>query len=137
VAQINREFTGGPTSDARVSMPLDWDEVAGCDPAAFTLATAPARFAARGDASAGIDAAAGSLDGLLQLAAGRALSPEVPGPAPPGPCRARLDSPLGTRPSRGPSRRGPATAPLRPSLDREPPPAQDGSGSASDREADV
>jgi hypothetical protein len=66
-------------------MPLDWDEVAGCDPAAFTLATAPARFAARGDASAGIDAAAGSLDGLLQLAAGRALSPEVPGPAPPRP----------------------------------------------------
>src|SRR5438128_9177767 len=26
-----------PTPDARVSMPLEWDEVAGCDPAAFTL----------------------------------------------------------------------------------------------------
>jgi hypothetical protein len=25
-----------PTPDARVSMPLQWDEVAGCDPAAFT-----------------------------------------------------------------------------------------------------
>src|SRR4030095_6726983 len=56
-----------PTSDARVSMPLRWDEVAGCDPAAFTLATAPARFAERGDASAGIDASAGSLDTLLEL----------------------------------------------------------------------
>ena len=56
-----------PTPDARVSMPLEWDEVADCDPAAFTLATAPARFAERGDASAGIDAAAGSLDGLLAL----------------------------------------------------------------------
>src|SRR5207302_2901157 len=45
-----------PTPDARVSMPLEWDEVAGSDSAAFTLATAPARFAERGDASAGIDA---------------------------------------------------------------------------------
>src|SRR6202035_2544256 len=58
-----------PTPDARVSMPLEWDEVADCDPAAFTLATAPARFAERGDASAGIDSAAGSLDALLELSA--------------------------------------------------------------------
>src|SRR5437870_2583211 len=58
-----------PTPDARVSMPLAWDEVAGCDPAAFTLATAPAWFAERGDASAGIDAAAGSLERLLELSA--------------------------------------------------------------------
>lgn len=58
-----------PTPDARVSMPLEWEEVADCDPAAFTLVTAPARFAQRGDASAGIDAAAGSLDKLLKLSA--------------------------------------------------------------------
>src|SRR5450755_2322298 len=58
-----------PTPDARVSMPLEWDDVAGCDPAAFTLVTAPARFAERGDASAGIDSAAGSLDKLLALSA--------------------------------------------------------------------
>jgi DNA primase len=32
-----------PTPDARVSMPLEWDEVAECDPTAFTLATAPRR----------------------------------------------------------------------------------------------
>src|SRR5213594_3146600 len=56
-----------PTPDARVSMPLEWDEVAGCDPAAFTLATATARLADQGDAAAGIDAAAGSLDSLLAL----------------------------------------------------------------------
>src|ERR1700753_3331562 len=55
--------------DARVSMPLEWDEVADCDPAAFTLATAPVRFAERGDASAGIDSATGSLDALLELSA--------------------------------------------------------------------
>jgi len=58
-----------PTPDARVSMTLEWDEVADVDPAAFTLATAPARFAERGDGAAGIDASAGSLDGLLALSA--------------------------------------------------------------------
>src|SRR5207245_9826474 len=54
-----------PTPDARVSMPLEWDEVAGCDPAAFTLATAPPRFAQRGHASAGTHGAAGLLRALL------------------------------------------------------------------------
>jgi DNA ligase D-like protein (predicted polymerase) len=58
-----------PLPDARVSMPLEWDEVATCDPAAFTLVTAPARFSERGDASAGIDDAAGSLEKLLALSA--------------------------------------------------------------------
>ncbi len=58
-----------PMPDARVSMPLEWDEVPACDPASFTLVTAPARFAERGDASAGIDDAAGSLDRLLALSA--------------------------------------------------------------------
>ena len=58
-----------PTPDARVSMPLDWDEVEDCDPTAFTLVTAPKRFAERGDAAAGIDDAAGSLDKLLALSA--------------------------------------------------------------------
>jgi hypothetical protein len=56
-----------PTTDARVSMPLEWDEVADCDPAAFTLVTSPRRFAERGDASAGIDDRPGSLEKLLEL----------------------------------------------------------------------
>src|SRR5580693_615842 len=34
-----------PTPDARVSMPLEWDEVADCDPAAFTLASPLSRRA--------------------------------------------------------------------------------------------
>jgi DNA ligase D-like protein (predicted polymerase) len=58
-----------PTADARVSMPLEWTEVPDCDPAAFTLVTAPRRLAERGDAAAGIDTAAGSLDRLLELSA--------------------------------------------------------------------
>jgi bifunctional non-homologous end joining protein LigD len=58
-----------PLPDARVSAPLAWDEVEACEPADFTVATMPARFAARGDPHAGMDAAAGSLDKLLELAA--------------------------------------------------------------------
>src|SRR5207245_11005959 len=56
-----------PTPDARVSMPLEWDEVAGSDPAAFTMVTAPRRFPERGDASAGSAAAAGPLEPLRDL----------------------------------------------------------------------
>jgi DNA ligase D-like protein (predicted polymerase) len=56
------------TPDARVSMPLGWDEFAGCDPAAYTLATVPARLAAHGDAHAGIDDHPGRIDALLELA---------------------------------------------------------------------
>ena len=58
-----------PLADARVSTPLTWDEVPGCDPAAFTLATVPSRFAAVGDPSKGIDDAVGSLEALLDLSA--------------------------------------------------------------------
>src|SRR4051812_13278859 len=58
-----------PTVDARVSAPLRWDEVAGCDPASFTVATMPERFASIGDPWAGMDDTAGSLDTLLALAA--------------------------------------------------------------------
>src|SRR5690349_24442658 len=58
-----------PTPDARVSAPLSWDEVDEIDPADFTLATMPQRFAKIGDRHAGIDHAAGSLEGLLELSA--------------------------------------------------------------------
>jgi len=72
-----------PTPDARVSMPLEWEEVVGSDPAAFTLATAPARFAEVGDPSAGIDAAAGSLDKLLELSAAQEAAGLGDAPWPP------------------------------------------------------
>jgi bifunctional non-homologous end joining protein LigD len=57
-----------PLPDARVSAPLHWDEVADCDPADFTIATMPARFAAVGNPHAGMDAAPGSLERLLAFA---------------------------------------------------------------------
>ncbi len=57
-----------PVPQARVSAPLTWDEVPGCDPHAFTISTMPARFAKTGDPWAGIDESAGSLDQLLDLA---------------------------------------------------------------------
>jgi len=82
-----------PTADARVSMPLEWDEVADCDPAAFTLATAPTRFAERGDASAGIDSAAGSLDALLDLSASQEAAGLGDAPWPPHYKKQRYEPP--------------------------------------------
>jgi len=58
-----------PLPDARVSTPLAWHEVPDCDPAAFTVLTVPKRFAEIGDPHAGMDAAPGSLERLLELAA--------------------------------------------------------------------
>ena len=52
------------TPDARVSTPLRWDEVPGCRPEAFTVATVPQRFADIGDPWEGMDRrTAGGLDG--------------------------------------------------------------------------
>ena len=98
-----------PTPDARVSMPLHWDEVAGCDPAAFTLVTAPGRLAERGDASAGIDEAAGSLEGLLELSAAHEAAGLGDAPWPPH-YKKQEDEPPRVAPSR---RRGAAGAPER------------------------
>ena len=58
-----------PTPDARVSAPLSWDEVDAVDPAEFTLATMPRRYASLGDRHVGIDETPGSLEPLLDLAA--------------------------------------------------------------------
>ncbi len=71
-----------PVPDARVSAPLRWDEVAQCDPAAFTIDTMPRRYAEIGDPGEGIDATGGSLDALLELAAADEAAglPDAPWP---------------------------------------------------------
>jgi hypothetical protein len=58
-----------PLPDARVSAPLEWREVAECDPADFTVVTMPQRFAEIGDPHSGMDVSSGSLEKLLELAA--------------------------------------------------------------------
>jgi bifunctional non-homologous end joining protein LigD len=72
-----------PRPDARVSAPITWDELDTCDPAAFTLATMPRRFAEVGDRHEGIDDAVGSLDALLELSAAQAADGHGDAPWPP------------------------------------------------------
>jgi DNA ligase D-like protein (predicted polymerase) len=58
-----------PLPDARVSTPLEWEEVTDCEPADFTIFTVPHRFKERGNPHAAMNGAAGSLEMLLELAA--------------------------------------------------------------------
>ncbi len=117
-----------PTPDARVSMPLSWDDLLVCDPLDFTLRTVPAMVAAHGDAHAGIDAAVGSIESLLELAARQEAEGEVDAPWPPhfekadgeaprvAPSRARKDA-KDTEDERPPA---PARAAARPPRDKLP-----------------
>lgn len=57
-----------PTPDARVSVPLTWDEVPACELGDFTLKTMTERYRKLGDLTEGIDEAPGSLEPLLELA---------------------------------------------------------------------
>src|SRR3954463_16798388 len=61
-------FSVRPLPDARVSAPLEWAEIPDCEPADFTVATMPARFASLGDPHARMDDHPGSLEALLELA---------------------------------------------------------------------
>jgi bifunctional non-homologous end joining protein LigD len=65
---IASAYSVRPTADARVSTPLAWYEVPGCEPGAFTMRTLPDRVAGEGDPWAGMDGEPGSLDALLELA---------------------------------------------------------------------
>ncbi len=95
-----------PTPDARVSAPLDWDEVPSCEPGDFTLATMPERFAELGDRHEAIDRNAGSLERLLDLSAQQEHEGLGDAPWPPH-YRKQPGEPPRVQPSkrRGPKRR--------------------------------
>src|SRR5918997_7150346 len=65
---IASAYSVRPVADARVSTPLEWDEVPDVDPAELRLDTVPKRLAERGDPSATIDDEHFSLEPLLELA---------------------------------------------------------------------
>ena len=94
-----------PLPDARVSAPLHWHEVPDCEAADFTVFTIPQRFAAMGDPHAGMDAAPGSLDRLLELAAEDEAMGLGDAPWPPH-FRKRKDEPSRVQPSRARAARG-------------------------------
>ncbi|HEV3141793.1 MAG TPA: non-homologous end-joining DNA ligase [Vicinamibacterales bacterium] len=66
---IASAYSVRPTPDARVSAPLAWDEIAGCDPRDFTLKTMPSRVSAVGHRHADMDRHPCSLEPLLELSA--------------------------------------------------------------------
>jgi len=88
-----------PTADARVSAPLTWEEVDACEPADFTLATMPKRFAALGDRHKNIDQDRGSLDRLLVLSAQQERDGLGDAPWPPH-YKKQSGEPTRTQPSR-------------------------------------
>src|ERR1700684_4389274 len=94
-----------PLPDARVSTPLTWDEVPGCDPSRFTIDTVPARSAWVGDPWAGMNDAVGSLEPLLELAA----SDEAAG-LPDAPWPPNYEKQAGEAPRVQPSKRRSSTA---------------------------
>ncbi len=64
---IASAYSVRPTTDARVSCPVAWEEISDLEPEAFTMTTVPGRFASF-DPSATIDDVSFSLDPLLELA---------------------------------------------------------------------
>ncbi len=105
-----------PVPDVRVSAPLTWGEVPSCDPAEYTIATMPDRFAAIGDPWAGMDEAAGSLAALLEQAVRDQAAGLPDAPWPP-----MYDKQAGEAPRVQPSkRRSGAAAPPAPGKDAGP-----------------
>ena len=98
-----------PTRDARVSMPLSWEDLYASNPADYTMLTVPKIFAERGDAHAKIDEHHGSLERLLELADRQETEGRADAPWPP-----HYEKKAGEDARVAPSRA--ARAPVRPKL---------------------
>jgi bifunctional non-homologous end joining protein LigD len=94
-----------PTPDARVSLPITWDELDDVDPADATVRTVLELVADRGDPMATIDGVAHDLDGLLELAE-RDRAAGLPDVALPPHYPKFPDEPLRVPPSRAADRHG-------------------------------
>ncbi len=108
-----------PTSDARVSAPLAWDEVPECRLEEFTIDTVPGRYARLGDVGAGIDSAVGSLEPLLELAARDEAAGLPDAPWPP-----HFTKQAGEQPRVQPSKRRAPADPAPPTSPRLPAPGK-------------
>jgi hypothetical protein len=108
-----------PNPEARVSAPLAWTEIDLCEPADFTLATMPARFAEVGDRHEGIDRSAGVLDRLLELSAQHERDGKGDAPWPPQYAK-RAGEPPRVQPSRRRVPKEPGVQPARRRVPKEP-----------------
>src|SRR6202035_1233920 len=109
-----------PTPDARVSAPLNWDEVDAAEPGDFTMVTMQKRFAQIGDRHKDIDAHAYSLDSLLELSQHHARDGQGDAPWPPQYAKAP-DEPTRVQPSRRAGVKPASARPRKPSSARKAP----------------
>jgi bifunctional non-homologous end joining protein LigD len=103
---IASAYSVRPTTDARVSAPLTWEEIDECNPADFTLKTMPARFAQLGDRHAGIDEHPCSIEWLLELSAKQEREGQGDAPWPPH-YRKQAGEPARVQPSKRRTSTGP------------------------------
>lgn len=92
-------FSVRPTPDARVSMPLDWSEVADVDPALYTIKTVPRLFEKNGNPHRAMDEHAGDLTAALALVATQESEGQKDAPWPPH-YEKKADEPPRVQPSR-------------------------------------
>ncbi|HJK96636.1 MAG TPA: non-homologous end-joining DNA ligase [Polyangiaceae bacterium LLY-WYZ-14_1] len=102
-----------PTPDARVSAPVTWEELRDADPADFTIATMPERFARLGDVAAGIDDRSFDLDPVLELSARHEADGQGDAPWPPH-YQKQAGEPKRVQPSRNRRRRSSRGSPASP-----------------------
>jgi bifunctional non-homologous end joining protein LigD len=105
---IASAYSVRPTTDARVSAPLAWDEIDSCELADFTLGTMPSRVAHIGHRHADMEQHPGSLARLLELSARQEAEGLGDAPWPP-----HYRKQTGEEPRVAPSRRRTPKYPLR------------------------